>query len=81
MDGRVSASITITLDDGSGCYVVAVPVRSFSTRDVSEAAAIAAAALIESFVRAEAERGGEEWDPVAWRARHDSIMRSQRSEP
>jgi len=72
-----NASITLTLDDGSGCYVVVVPVASFDPLVVARAAGEAAATFAATFARDTAERG-EEWDPVVWRARHDSMLRSQK---
>ncbi len=69
------ASVTLTLDDGSGCYVVVVPVDSFGSRDVARAAGDAAATFIETYVASRALDGP--WDPVAWRARFDSMTRSQ----
>jgi hypothetical protein len=49
---RPQAGIRISLEDGTQTYVVWYPLASNSASSAIEAAALAAAALIESFVKA-----------------------------
>lgn len=70
---RTPAVVRVSLDDGSGCYVAAVPVRSFDAMDVAEAVGEAAGRFAAIFAKDRVMFG--EWDPVAWKERHDETVR------